>query len=103
MRRALDKAGSCASSMSEVSAFLKCSSFDVSGVLAPQIWRLDVFAAALRWRSAGAGCAAASARLAGWFDGAIRIADGARGSDGVGDVLMGCGLALPFLRCWHFR
>jgi hypothetical protein len=35
-------------------------------------------------------------RLTGGFGGAIRVADGASGRDGAGNLLMRCGLALPF-------
>jgi hypothetical protein len=61
----------------------------------------DVFRGSLHRRSGRAGCAAASARPACLLGGAVRVADGASGRDGGGDLLMCCGSALPFFRRRH--
>src|SRR5512142_308376 len=55
------------------------------------------------WLLARAGGAAAFAGLAGYFGGAIGIADGAGGSDGLGDLLVRGALALTLFGDRHFR
>jgi len=53
------------------------------------------------WLSTGAGRATAFAGLAARFSGAIRIADGAGGSDGMGDLCVGGGLPAALFRGRH--